>query len=158
MLRTVPFALASIVLLAAPLSRADTRAVARAGGGLSALDVKVSLPEAAVDANGARLHIDLDRAQLPAEKDVTVEAVAIGDGKHVVHVKVPAKDVEGIAWEALLVAGEKHPIFAGLTGYTAGDPGERTGKTVTIRPSSDGTKSFVLVSDIREDLRICGQA
>ena len=71
------------------------------------------------------------------------------------HVVVPAKDTEGLAWEALLAAGQKQPIFAGLTGFVAGDPGERTGKAVRIVPNGDS--SFVLVGDIREDLRICGQ-
>jgi hypothetical protein len=155
MLRTVPLALALATLVAAPLAMADTHVLAPAGGGLASLDVKVSLADASVDAGGARIPIVLSRAQLPDEKDVTVEVIAIGEGKHVVHVKVPAKDVEGLAWEALLAAGQKQPIFAGLTGYVTGDPGERTGRQVDVVPGS--ATSFVLVSDIREDLRICGQ-
>jgi hypothetical protein len=73
----------------------------------------------------------------------------------VVHVVVPAKDSEGLAWEALLAAGQRAPLFAGLTGYVEGDPGERTGREVRVVPV--GETSFVLVGDIREDLRICGQ-
>ncbi|HEX3345862.1 MAG TPA: hypothetical protein VHS09_14860, partial [Polyangiaceae bacterium] len=153
--RTVSTLFALALLVSATGARADTRVVAPAGGGLAALDVKVSLAEGVVDAGGTRLPIELARAQLPAEKDVTVEDIAVGQGKHVVHVVVPAKDTEGLAWEALLAAGQRAPLFAGLTGYVAGDPGERTGREVRVVP--DGDTSFVLVGDVREDLRICGQ-
>ena len=159
MRRTSPFAVPvavafALALLSPSTAHADTRVVAPAGGGLAALDVKVSLADGSVDAGGTKVPIELARAQLPAEGDVTVEAVAVGHGKHVVHVVVPAKDTEGLAWEALLAAGQK-PIFTGLTGYVAGDPGERTGREVRVVPGRD--TSFVLVGEIREDLRICGQ-
>ena len=81
----------------------------------------------------------------------------MGSGKHVVHVRVPVKDdPAGVAWEAILGPGKAQPIFAGLTGRTAGDPGERTGKAVKILAS--GSRSYVLVGEIREDLSICGQS
>jgi hypothetical protein len=153
--RTVPLVLALASLLSTTAARGDTHVVAPAGGGLGALDVRVSLAEGMVDAGGMRVPIDLGRTQFPAEKDVTVEAIAVGQGKHVVHVVVPAKDTEGRAWEALLAAGQRTPLFVGLTGYVAGDPGERTGREVRVVPVGD--TSFVLVGDIREDLRICGQ-
>jgi HEAT repeat protein len=137
-------------------ARAETKASAPSGGGLPALDVKVDLAGGAVLANGARIPISLDRSQLPAEGDVTVESVAIGQGRHVVHVRIPVKgDVVGIAWEAIILAGRAAPVFAGLTGLTSGDPGERGGKAVQIIPN--GTASFVLVGDVREELHICGQ-
>lgn len=107
-------------------------------------------------ANGARTTVALDRSELPDGKDVRVESIAIGSGKHVVHVVVPSTQREGIAWEAVVAAGYLEPIFAGVTGFAAGDPGERTGKAVRIVPH--GERSFVLVGEIREDLRICGQA
>jgi hypothetical protein len=153
--RTAPLVLALASIFSAQAALADTQVVAPAGGGLAPLDVRVSLADATVVAGGMRMHIELDRGQLPGEKDVTVEAIAVGLGKHVVHVVVPAKDTEGLAWEALLAAGQRTPLFAGLTGYVAGDPGERTGREVRVVPVGD--TSFVLVGDIREDLRICGQ-
>ena len=153
--RTVPLLFALAFVLSAPAVLADTHVVAPAGGGLGPLDVKVSLADGTVEAGGMRMHIELDHAQLPAEKDVTVEAIAVGLGKNVVHVVVPAKDTEGLAWEALLAAGQRTPLFAGLTGFVAGDPGERTGREVQVVPGDPA--SFVLVGDIREDLRICGQ-
>ena len=128
---------------------------APAGGGLGALAVRVDLAGRSVVAGGSAVSITLDPAQMPAAADVTSEVVAIGSGRHVVHVRVPAKDTAGLAWEGIFAAG-RPPIFAGLTGLTGGDPGERTGKAVQIR--SAGATSFVLVGDVREDLGICGQA
>jgi len=157
MLRSAPIPLALAALLAAaPGKAADTHVNAPSGGGLPPLDVKVDLVSATVDANGQKTHIQLDRAQLPAEHDVVVESIAIKGGRHLVHVKVPAKDADasGPAWEALFAAG-RTPIFAGVTGFTEGDPGERRGKAIQV-VEYDGTND-VLVGDIREDLHICGQ-
>jgi HEAT repeats len=154
--RAVWYAIFAAVILAAP-SRAETTASAPPGGGLPALEVKVDLAAGALFANGTKTAISLERAQLPGESDVTVEPVAIGQGKRVVHVRIPIKgDVVGIAWEAIVAAGRAAPIFAGLTGWTSGDPGERIGKAVQIIP--DGSTNFVLVGDVHEDLQICGQA
>ena len=140
----------------APAALAETTVSVPAGGGLPALEVKVDLAAGAVYASGAKIPIALDRAQLPAERDVTLEEIPFGQGKHVVHIRIPVKgDVVGTAWEALVVGGRPTPIFSGLTGLAGGDPGERIGKAVQIIPH--GTTSFVLVGDVREDLSICGQ-
>jgi hypothetical protein len=143
------------LLLVTPEVSAETGATAPAGGGLPALTVRVDLGAGTVVAGALKLPIALDHAQLPDDGNVTVEAVAIGAGRRVVHVRVPAKDADGLAWEALLAGGQAQPLFAGVTGLSAGDPGERTGKVVRILPDSD--KSFVLVADVREDLHLCGQ-
>jgi hypothetical protein len=141
--------------LVASQARAETTVTAPAGGGLPPLAVHVDLAAASVQAGDQKLPITLDRAQLPGDGDVTVEAIPIGQGRRIVHVRVPAKDAEGLAWEALLAAGQPQPLFAGVTGLTQGDPGERTGKIVRVLPSTD--RSFVLVGDVREDLHLCGQ-
>jgi len=160
MIRT-PAALAvslfAAVLLFATVALAATRAAAPAGGGLPPIDVKVDLAAAVVEADGARVPIALDAARLPAEGDVSVDVVAIGKERHVVHVRVPAKGGDGgeIAWEAILAPGRSQPVFAGVTGLVAGDPGERTGQVVQVVPN--GETAFVLVGTIREDLQICGQ-
>ena len=121
------------------------------------MEVTVDLTAAEVRASGGRWPIPIDAAKLPAEQDVTVEAVDVGLGKHVVHVRVPIKDdAAGVAWEAILAPGKAQPIFAGLTGRTSGDPGERTGKAVKI--VKVGSASFVLVGDVREDLTLCGES
>ncbi len=132
--------------------------VAPAGGGLAALEVKVDLGGSRVEANGHTLAIPLEHGRLPPEAEVTVEDVAIGQGRHVVHVRVPSHDESGaggVAWEAILAAGRTDPIFAGVTGLVSGDPGERVGQAVQIVPGDE--TSYVLVGDIREDLSLCGQ-
>ncbi|HEY5147477.1 MAG TPA: hypothetical protein VII82_11960, partial [Polyangiaceae bacterium] len=132
---------------------------APAGGGLPALEVHVDLARGVVSANGVETPLPIERGALPAENAVVVESVAIGQGRSVVHVRVPTRDADGdngLAWEAIFAGGKKDPIFAGMTGPSAGDPGERTGKAVRIVPS--GSTSFVLVGDTREDLAICGQS
>lgn len=139
------------------VAAADLREVAPAGGGLPALDVRVDLEHGVVFANDISIPIGLDEAQLPSPSAVTVESVAIGQGKHVVHVRVPAKGQppEAAAWEAILAGGRAQPIFAGITGLVSGDVGERTGRAIQIVP--DGDIRYVLVGEVREDLRICGQ-
>src|ERR1019366_9783299 len=69
--RTAPLVLALASLLSAHAALADTQVLAPAGGGLAPLDVRVSLADATVVAGGMRMHIELDRAQFPADKDVT---------------------------------------------------------------------------------------
>ncbi len=151
-------ATAMAVLLSAPPAFADTHAAAPAGGGMAALDVSVDLSRGVVIDGGVERAIPIAHEDLPPEGAVTVESLAIGQAKHVIHVRVPVRDADenGAAWEAILAAGHKEPIFAGMTGPTAGDPGERAGKAVQVVPS--GASSFVLVGDTREDLRICEQA
>jgi hypothetical protein len=158
-----PAALAVVVFLASSFAPrtalADTHAAVPAGGGLPALDVSVDVGRGVVTAGGAEIAIPIEHAELPAEGAVIVEGVPIGQGKRVVHVRVPLRDSEGEdapAWEAILAGGRKDPIFAGMTGPSSGDPGERLGKAVQVVPN--GATSFVLVGDTREELRICGQS
>ncbi|MDP9152340.1 MAG: hypothetical protein M3O36_20635 [Myxococcota bacterium] len=148
--------LAALCTVSASSAFAQTRAAAPAGGGLPALAVTIDLASATVDANGTKIPIPLERSRLPGEGDVVAEVIALGLAKQVVHVRVPVKDdIAGVAWEALLAGGRTAPVFAGLTGPTAGDPGERTGKVVQV--IADGASHFIVVGDTREDLRICGQ-
>jgi hypothetical protein len=153
-------ALAAVLLASlVPASvAAETHAAVAAGGGLAALDVKVDLARRVVTASGTEIPIPIEAGELPPEAAVVVEAVPIGQGKSIAHVRVPLKDSEGEggpAWEVLLAGGRKEPLFDGMTGPTTGDPGERTGKAIQV--VANGPTSFVLVGDTREDLRICGQ-
>ncbi|HEX8793722.1 MAG TPA: hypothetical protein VF765_22420, partial [Polyangiaceae bacterium] len=149
-------ALSAAVLLGSSAARAETHVVAPAGGGLPALDVRVDLQAGVVVAGGAKVPIDLAKGRFPTEGQVVTETLPIGAGRSVVHVRVPASDAEDVAWEAILAGGKAEPIFAGVTGYVSGDPGERTGQAVRIVAS--GKRSFVLVGSIREDKCICGQS
>jgi HEAT repeat protein len=141
----------------AALLLASAHVLVPPAGAAPSLDVRVDLDAGAVIAGGASLPIELDRASFPAESDVVVEVVAVAREQRVAHVRVPARDADagGRAWEALLAPGHKAPLFAGITGFTEGDPGERTGRAIRIVP--DGARSFVLVGDLREDLSICGE-
>src|SRR5260370_1704252 len=145
------------VLLVSTGALAESHIVAPPGGGLAEVDVKVDLVHARVEFGGASIPIALDPPQLPDERDVVVEAVAIGQGQHAVHVRVPVRgsDASGRAWEAIVVSHQSAPIFSGITGFAEGDPGERPGTAVQI-VCSDPT-SFVLVGEARAHLRISGQ-
>ncbi|MFO0740949.1 MAG: HEAT repeat domain-containing protein [Labilithrix sp.] len=79
--------------------------------------------------------------------------IPIGDGKRVIHVKVTS---QGQTWEAIVAGGASDPIFAGVTGFTTGEEGERTGQVILVTDRDESSK-FVLVGDVREDTRICGQ-
>ncbi|HLK41182.1 MAG TPA: HEAT repeat domain-containing protein [Polyangiaceae bacterium] len=165
MVRRGPLALVVAVLLSSPLARAEVRAVAPAGGGLSALDARVDLArgvlvlQGSAPASGAQpaveVPIGLSPAERPDEAKVVVEVVDIGQSKHVVHARVPARDSDDRAWEAIVAAGRREPIFAGVTGLSGGDPGERTGSRIEIVPKDN--HQVVLVGQIREDLALCGQ-
>jgi len=136
---------------------AATHGSAPAGGGLATLDVNVDLAKMVVRANSLEVPIGLETSLLPGEADVVVAAVALGGGRSLVHVRVPARgsDSTGLAWEALFASGRHDAIFSGITGLAKGDPGERTGTAIRIEPH--GAASRVLVGEVREDLRICGQ-
>src|SRR5690606_4016816 len=65
-----------------------------------------------------------------------------------------------LAFEAIVGAHSDEPIFAGLTGYTRGSEGDRAGDVVLFydRGSDrEGGTKFVIVAEMREDTRICGQ-
>ncbi|MDB4997211.1 MAG: repeat protein [Myxococcaceae bacterium] len=160
---------ASFVLVHAPGARAATEATAPAGGG-SAVAARVDLAASllryracpalpCVATGGAELAIALDRASLPDAKDVSVVPIAIGDGKTVLHVRVPAKG-KRIAWEAIVAATPAAPgasvLWSGVTGLARGEEGERSGEAIQI-VQRDASTSTVLVGNVREDLRICGQ-
>src|SRR6185437_12867170 len=86
----------------------------------------------------------------------SIAPIAIGEGKHVLDVHVVGVG-ETRGFEAILAGNGREPIFAGVTGYSSGEMGEREGQVVLVTDRDETTK-FVLVGDIREDTRICGQA
>ncbi len=145
------------VLSTSSWAAAVTHGAAPAGGGLAALDVTVDLGRAVVRAGGIDAPFGLDPCLLPDDGAVVIEPVALGGGRSLVHVSVPARgsDATGLAWEGLFVSGRRDAIFSGTTGLSRGDPGERTGTAIRITPH--GLASRVFVGDIHEDLRICGQ-
>ena len=105
--------------------------------------------------------IDLELpATLAAQRNVTqLRAVALGDGRSAVVVKVPAKE-PAQAWQAVVVAvpGQATPkvVFKGYTGYVSGEPGLRQGRQVQIsEPVDEAGTQRILVGDLHEDLTLC---
>ena len=149
-------------------ARAASDVAVAPGGGLGAVAAHVDLGArvvrwracaampCAVDGGAAPLPITLDAASLPEGKDVIVESVAIGAGRHIVHIKVASP--RGVAWEALLGSqgGAGVLLFAGITGFSSGEEGDRIGQILQIVPREGGI-SHVLLGNVREDVRICGQ-
>lgn len=96
-----------------------------------------------------------ERIQVGDGAEVSLEALAIGQGRHVLRAHGPGFDAFVAA-----VPGEPHAaklLWSGPTGLGDGDPGERRGALVRItEPAADGTVSL-LVGDQREDVSICGR-
>ena len=103
--------------------------------------------------------IDLPVAELGGAAEATAETIAIGEGKQIVHVRVPSRTRSDVAWEAVLAGQSPAPVWSGVTGYAGGEAGERAGEALEISPPrEEGTERVVVVGEVREDLRICGQA
>lgn len=130
--------------------------------------------ETAIDAKAAILHVRACKDATctsygDAKKDLpigieaeridvnasTVETLAVGDGKSVVHARVVDRERPDLAFEALLHGTDV--LWSGMTGYTRGSEGDRSGDVVLV-VDRDKPTSFVLVAETREDTRICGQA
>ena len=120
--------------------------------GLSVSVAKDAKSIKVVRPSGSR-EITVDGTPKPGQKP-EVSAIGVGQGKSVVRVVIATQ--EG-PWEALLAPGQDAPLFAGRTGYSRGTEGEREGTRIDVTPRANGTKG-VLVADIREDTRICGEA
>lgn len=132
---------------------------ASAAGGLPSVEVD---PAAGVlhvkrEGGGAKdIPIPIERSRLDL-KAAAVTVVPVGEGKRVVHARVPDVGRKDLAFEAIIAAESDEPIFAGLTGYTRGSEGDRSGDVVLFYDREGGAK-FVIVAETREDTRICGQA
>jgi HEAT repeat protein len=151
----------------APSAVAATTLALPSGGGRDALAVSVVVASREVRFETCRaapctlssasqtLPIPLEGTTLD-ERSVSVDEVVLGGGRRLAHVRILlGADAASTspAWEALLVAGAP-PLFAGRTGWARGEPGERSG--TLVQRIEDGDHAVVMVGDIREDLRICG--
>ncbi len=147
---------ASFLALASPVLAAS-EATLPASGGLESLTVTVDpgarvMRFAAGKAHG-EVAIDLEAGEIDAAK-IDVASIAIGDGKHALHVRVPSRARADVAWEAIVAGRESAVLWSGVTGFASGEEGERAGEAVDL-PGEDG--GFVVLGEMREDLRICGQ-
>lgn len=160
----VPVVVASPARAAGPGASASATAASSlelpAAGGLGALSVRVDLAAATLAAGPTTVPIALDRKDVAAAHDVVVEPLAVGDGRTVAHVRIPAADGER-AWEAIVSGtggGVTAPVaWSGVTGFARGEEGERTGQKLQVF-ARDASTRVVVVGDIREDLHVCGQS
>jgi HEAT repeat protein len=135
-------------------------AVVPAGGGLDAVDVTIDATAGVIRIARAgrskELPIAIEKTRIDAAAS-TIEIIAVGEGRSVARVRVPDVQRKDLAFEAIIAGQADAPIFAGLTGYTQGDEGDRSGQLVLVKERDAQTK-FVIVAETREDTRICGQA
>ena len=144
-------------ILVPALFAIGTHAVVPAGGGLEAVDVTVDASAGVLrvkrGAGAAKeVEIPIEKARIDAA-GTTIDVIAIGGGKSVARIRVPDAQRKDLAFEAIVAASSAEPIFAGLTGYTRGAEGDRSGDVVLVH---DG--AYVVVAEAREDTRICGQS
>jgi HEAT repeat protein len=144
--------------------------VAPAGGVSGAIAVRVDLPgrrvlyqscsagqPCAVGPSSPSVPIAADPTTYPRPADVSMEVVPVPGGRSVVHVRVPlsgANEPLAPVWEGLFASGVP-PLFAAVTGWTQGQPGERSG--TALRRVDVGGGQMMVQGEIREDLRICGE-
>jgi hypothetical protein len=104
--------------------------------------------------SGRRQELPSAAAQaLPGQ--ATLERVPLGPEQAVAHVRIPLP--EGVAWEAIVAPGAAQPVvvFAGLTGPTSGEDGQREGDVIWLRNDDKGRR--ILIGREREDVQLCGR-
>ena len=96
----------------------------------------------------------------PAIANAQFSVVGIGEGRRAVVVSL-TESAPTRAWSAVLAgalgAGEPSLVFAGYTGFTAGEDGMRRGKRVDISPPDESGARRIVIGDIQEDLSLCGR-
>jgi HEAT repeat protein len=145
----------AVIALASINAMAANEVTLSPSGGLGALTVSLSADEKTIRAGSQT--IDAPEKFSPSPDDASIEAISIGQHRSVVHVRVPSA-VDGVAWEAIIAPTNSSAptiLFSGITGYSRGEDGERSGDVVTFL--GDGADKVVVVGELREELRICGQ-
>jgi HEAT repeat protein len=115
----------------------------------------------------AKARCDVDGATeipIPAQEknhfsNATLKVVRFAPARRAIVVEVPSGDparrFKAVVTAPLSGAREPTIVFAGETGYTDGEWGERHGAMVTVSEARpDGTRS-ILVGEQREDLALC---
>ena len=144
------------------LARADgaRRVVVPAGGGLDAVDVAIDAGAGVIrivrGGHSKEIPITIERSRIDSAASA-IEIIPVGEGRSVARVRVPDVQRLDLAFEAVISGQSDAPIFAGLTGYTQGEEGDRSGQLVLVK-EREGQSKFVIVAETREDTRICGQA
>jgi HEAT repeat protein len=96
----------------------------------------------------------------PAIPNAQFSVVGIGDGRRAIVVSV-ADARSAKSWSAVVTGGlgsaGPNLVFAGLTGFTAGEDGTRRGQRVEISPPDESGARRIVVGDVEEDLSLCGR-
>jgi HEAT repeat protein len=89
-------------------------------------------------------------------KDVTIDVLSIGGGRHALFAHTPS-------WGALLAAApgptpEARVLWSGANGFSKGEVGEQYGELLQVTdPEADKTVR-ILLGEVREDVTICGRS
>jgi len=96
----------------------------------------------------------------PAIANAQFSVVGIGEGRRAIVVSVTDARAAK-SWSAVitggLAAGAPNLVFAGFTGFTAGEEGTRRGQRVEISPPDESGARRIVVGDVQEDLSLCGR-
>ena len=96
----------------------------------------------------------------PAIPNAQFSVVGIGEGRRAIVVSVTDARAAK-SWSAVVVGGlgsaVPNLVFAGFTGFTAGEDGMRRGQRVEISPPDEGGARRIVIGDVQEDLSLCGR-
>jgi HEAT repeat protein len=156
-MRRAPTVVPAIAFLAfASPALATNSAALPASGGLETLSVTVDTTARTMTFATGKKRGDVAIELAPGDIDpahVEISPVALGDGKRVLHVRVAAARAD-VAWEAIVAGRDDAVLWSGVTGFATGEEGERAGEAVDVPGEAGG---FIVVGEVREDLRICSQ-
>ena len=96
----------------------------------------------------------------PSIPSAQFSVVGIGEDRRAIVVSVSDAHAAR-SWSAVLVGGLAGAppvvIFAGFTGFTAGEDGTRRGQRVEISPPDEAGARRIVIGDVQEDLSLCGR-
>ena len=96
----------------------------------------------------------------PAIPNAQFSVVGIGEGRRAIVVSVTDARAAK-SWSAVVTGGlggaAPSLVFAGFTGFTAGEDGMRRGQRVEISPPDEGGARRIVIGEVQEDLSLCGR-
>jgi hypothetical protein len=96
----------------------------------------------------------------PVISNAQFSVVGIGQGRRAIVVSV--SDARAAkSWSAVVAGGlgggAPALVFAGFTGFTAGEDGTRRGQRVDISPPDESGARRIVIGDVQEELSLCGR-
>lgn len=168
-MRRIAWGLGTALTLASAHVHAESSVKAPAGGGQAALEVVhgsgtvlARLCRGACRPGVAEVTLTLPPELSAKDATVQLESVAVGSGRHVVHVRGEHAQTSGAqsTWEAVVHAplGGPKPVvaFSGWTGLVQGQPGDKSGPVIVVAPGPKGTRRVIL-GQRYESVDLCGR-